>query len=765
VDRVLSVVGPGFSSADAVQLAAECFGVAADSALDVGSERDQAFMLGANGSSRWVLKVSNAAEDPATLQMEAEAARHAALVEPALSIAQPITSRDGGALARTERGAGHWLRLYDVIPGRARVAATDLDDAALRAWGATSARLTRAMRSFFHPSARRTMLWDVQHAHEVRPLCEAIADSAARQLVERALDQFAHVVQPRWLHLRSQVVHGDLTTDNALVDDSGRITGIVDFGDMCFSALASDLVAVLDSLGSGRSGDELRRAGTLVIDGYQTEIPLEPLELEVLPAMWAARAAVGVAISWWRSAEGLEDAAFAQRYNESALAQIDTLLGGSVRFDGAARGDGAPRSVSDLAERRAATFGPAIESLTYDEPLIVDRAEGCWIFDHAGRRLLDLYNNVPCVGHAHPRVAEAIARQSRRLNTNLRYLHEGAVSLAERLCATFPAELDTVLLVNSGSEANDLAWRLARQYTGNHGALCTAHAYHGITEATAALSPEMLPGHRPPDHVGPWLAPDTYRGIHLDTSEFRGALDALAGRGLRPALTILDGVLQSDGVHDLDPGYVGEIVELTRRAGGVFVADEVQGGFGRTGTHLWSFERFGITPDIVTLGKPMGNGHPVAAVITRRQIAAAFAAQGPIFSTFGGNQVSVAAAHAVLDVIRDERLLDRVVRAGVALRSALGEVCAAYECVGEVRGIGLACAVEIVTDRRSRNPDARRADALKNALRRHGVLVGTTGIDGNVLKVRPPLALDVGEHVDVAAAGFSMSLAEVAGRG
>ncbi len=351
-----------------------------------------------------------------------------------------------------------------------------------------------------------------------------------------------------------------------------------------------------------------------------------------------------------------------------------------------------------------------------------------------------MYNNVVGVGHAHPRVTSAVARQWRVLNTNLRYLHHSAVELAERLLATCPAGLDTVLFVNSGSEANDLAWRIARAATGNAGGLCTDFAYHGISDAIAPFSPETVPPGGQPPHVQTWVPPDAYRGTDLGARAFIDALDRLSGNGFAPAMTILDGVLQSDGVRVLEPAYVQELVRLTHEAGGLWVADEVQGGHGRTGDALWSFERFGIAPDLVTLGKPMGNGQPVGAVITRRELVEPFARDTVFFSTFGGNQVSTAAAHAVLDVLEDERVLPRVAAAGEALRSAVRAATAGHPVVGDVRGMGLANGIELVRDGVSREPDPVAARAVKDGLRRRGVLVGTTGRPGNVLKVRPPLA-------------------------
>jgi 4-aminobutyrate aminotransferase-like enzyme len=286
-----------------------------------------------------------------------------------------------------------------------------------------------------------------------------------------------------------------------------------------------------------------------------------------------------------------------------------------------------------------------------------------------------------------------------------------------------------VLLVNSGSEANDLAWRIATAATGRTGGLCTAYAYHGITEATAALSPEgWLDGVRP-GHI------ETWEPRERDAASLTAAAGRLADRGHAPAAAILDGLITSDGIADLDPGYVQALVAATRAAGALWIADEVQAGHGRTGDALWCFERFGVVPDFVTLGKPMGNGHPVAAVITRSEIVAQLVGHVTLFSTFGGNPVSAAAALAVLDVIEDERVLDRVQGTGRALGAALAELASAHAEIADVRGVGLAWGVEFSTG-------AERARAVRDRMRHLGVLVGATGREGNVLKIRPPLAFD-----------------------
>jgi 4-aminobutyrate aminotransferase-like enzyme/Ser/Thr protein kinase RdoA (MazF antagonist) len=775
VDSVLTASRPALSDADAVELARSCFAVAAATARDLGSERDRTFALDdAAGEPVAILKVSNASEDPEVLDMEAEVALHVTAADPGLRVAVPWRpartpdparpARPGdsvaGLRARWSHGdAQHWARLYDVLPGRSRIEATHLSDAALIAWGETTARLDQALRGFTHPRARRVMLWDVQHALASRAMLGDIRDSRLRALVARVLDEFERTVTPVWPRLRAQVAHTDLSVDNTVTDDAGLITGVIDFGDMSHTALMTELASVLDSLGVGREGDELFRVARLVLDGFQRRTELEDIELDVLGVMWAARSAVTIAISSWRVAQGLEERAFAERYNAECARMLSTME--QAGWPGVARRLGAAVPRPDgrsLAARRAAAFGPAMEALFYDVPVEVARAEGVWITDTAGRRHLDVYNNVPCVGHGHPRVTAAISRQGRRINTHMRYLHPAAIELAERLVALCPPELDTVLLVNSGSEANDLAWRMATAVTGRRGGLCTAYAYHGITEATAALSPESWFDSPAPPHIERWEPPDPYRGEHLDGAGYAAAVDRLQARGMAPAAAILDGLVMSDRIDDLDPAYVQDLVRQTRDAGALWIADEVQAGHGRTGA-MWAFDRFGVVPDFVTLGKPMGNGHPVAAVLTRNEIVQALVGHTVLFSTFGGNPVSAAAALAVLDVIEDERVLDRVRDSGQALHTALAELARRQDAIGHIRGVGLACGIEIVSDRARRTPDAGRARAVRDRLRRHGVLIGTTGRAGNILKLRPPLAFTA-EHVPTLVSALDASLAE-----
>ena len=729
VSSVLDSTPPQFTAEDAARIAADLFGVHG-TASALGSERDQAFLLEIG-----VLKISNPREDGAVLDLEEAAIAHIAAVDPDLPVARPLASR--------ATFDGHQVRLFERRYGHK--AGPELDDDAVREIAAVHARLCLALRSFFHPAAGRELLWNVRDAPRLRPLLEEIADPASRALVARMLDRYEERVLPQWEHLRGQVVHGDFNLDNLLVDDRGRVTGIFDFGDCCHTALAADLAVALASLLRGRPTEDAFRVARIALDGFASRLPLEPLEHELLGDLVGARLAAIVSISAWRSRRYPENAAYIEAWDDDSwrlLELLDELDPEDVARElGARRGSTA---TPELVRRRQEALGALLTPLTYARPVHAVRAEGVWIYEPDGHRLVDAYNNVPVVGHCHPRVTEAIVRQTRLSATNARYLAEPLIELAERLLATFPPEaaLDTVLLVNSGSEANDLAWRLAAEATGGDGALVTENAYHGVTAATSRLSPEDWPAARPPAHVARIEPPGSGGDLATDLDA------ALAGLDGRLAATFLDGALMSDGIYVPETSQLQLLVERTHAAGGLYVADEVQAGHGRFGPELWSFARDGIAPDIVTLGKPMGNGFPVAAVVTRRELAERFPYAGRTFSTFGGNPVAASAALAVLDVLEDERLPDRAASVGEGLRAAISSL--GKREVVEVRGRGLLAGVQLSS--------GELAARVTEELREAGILVGLTGKSEDVLKIRPPLVF-TDEHSELLVAALDRILA------
>ncbi|MGI9271885.1 MAG: aminotransferase class III-fold pyridoxal phosphate-dependent enzyme [Woeseiaceae bacterium] len=422
----------------------------------------------------------------------------------------------------------------------------------------------------------------------------------------------------------------------------------------------------------------------------------------------------------------------------------------------------------DLLIRRNDVLGAAYR-LFYAEPLHVVRGEGVWLFDAEGRKYLDMYNNVPHVGHCHPHVVNAICKQAGILNTHTRYLHENVLDYAERLTAKFTDELDTAMFCCTGSEANELALRIARTVTGGEGLIVTDFAYHGNTKAIYEISPEECPVENLPPYVVTVPTPDCYRGRYTgaDAGEryaahVQVAVDTLLERGIKPAAFIVDTIISSGGVVAPPPGYLTEAARVIRAAGGLFVADEVQPGFGRTGAHFWGFEADGLVPDIVTLGKPMGNGHPIAAVVTHADMARAFSNTDGYFNTFGGNPVSCAAALAVLDVIENENLQQNALQVGQHILAGLNALSESYEMVGDIRGYGLFIAVEFVKDRETRAPDAVATEIVVNDLRQRGVLTGSIGPDNNVLKLRPPMVIRKAE-ADLMLSELDAALRAVAG--
>ena len=729
---VLESTPPRFAAEEAARIAAELFGVHGTvSAL--GSERDQAFLLDDDGTGG-VLKISNRSEDPAALDLEEAAIAHVAAVDPDLPVARPLALR--------ATFDGHHVRLLERMRGRK--GGPELDDASVRHIAMVHARLCLALRSFFHPAAGRELLWNLHATSRLRPLLDEIPDQEKRALVSRAIDRFEERVLPEWPRLRSQVVHGDFNLDNLLLDERDRVAGILDFGDCCHSALAADVAVLLASLLRGRPLADAFRVARIALDGFASRLPLEQLELELLGDLVAGRLAAIVSISAWRGRRFPENAAYIEAWDDDSWRLLELLDG--VGPEEVARELGAdmpPGASRELAQRRERSLGALLTPLTYARPVHAVRAEGVWIHEADGARLLDAYNNVPVVGHCHPRVTEAVVRQTRLSATNARYLAEPLVELAERLLATFPEEarLDTVLLVNSGSEANDLAWRLAVGATGHDGALVTENAYHGVTAAATALSPEDWPSEMPPAGVA--CIPPPGSGAPLE-----GALEAALGElGGGLAATFLDGSLMSDGIYTPNASELQLLVERTHAAGGLYVADEVQAGHGRLGSELWSFARHGIAPDVVTLGKPMGNGYPVAAVVTRRELAERFPYAGRTFSTFGGNPVAASAALAVLDVLEDEQLPERSAAVGARLRGAISAL--GKGDVVEVRGSGLLAGVELSSSELA----ARVADEL----REEGILVGRTGNRDDVLKIRPPLVFD-DEHAELLVAALARVL-------
>ncbi|MEP7221829.1 MAG: aspartate aminotransferase family protein [Novosphingobium sp.] len=423
-----------------------------------------------------------------------------------------------------------------------------------------------------------------------------------------------------------------------------------------------------------------------------------------------------------------------------------------------------PQREADLIARRDAVLGASYR-LQYRKPVHFVRGQGMWLYDPDDRAYLDFYNNVPSLGHCHPEVNAAMAEQAGQISANTRYLEPKLVEYAEKLIATFPAELDRVVFTCTGSESNDLALRIARLVTGGEGVIVTSYAYHGTSAAVAAVSPNLgaavnlSPFVRMAALPGPSGIPDDQAADFFE-AQVRAAIIDLQRRGIGVAALLFDSIFSSDGVWIDPPGFIAGAVEAVREAGGLIISDEVQPGFGRTGEHMWGFERHGIVPDLVTLGKPMGNGFPIGAVVGRQHPMEQFGQTARYSNTFAGNTVGIATANAVLTILQRDRILDSVVSVSQRLRRGLEAIATQAAGIRGIRNAGLFFGVDIGLEHSL--PTERRAMALDlvNTMRDDGVLISTTAANEDALKVRPPLVCQ-DEHVDQFLAVFQTALGKV----
>ena len=401
----------------------------------------------------------------------------------------------------------------------------------------------------------------------------------------------------------------------------------------------------------------------------------------------------------------------------------------------------------DMINRREKWMGGAYR-LFYRKPVNLVRGQGQYLWDAEGNKYLDMYNNVAGIGHCHPAVVEAVTEQMKLLNTHTRYLHERIIDYSEDLLKMMPDEIDKIMFMCTGSEANDLALRVAQEYTGGTGIIVSREAYHGTSALTSGCSPAL--GSEQPllPNVRLIETPDYYR--HGGTSEeftawysgeMQKKIDELAAAGYKFSCFLADSIFSSDGVHPNPVGFLKAAIDVVHKNGGVFIADEVQPGFARTGDAFWGFARHGIIPDMVTTGKPMGNGIPISGLAAKHEVLAAFSDKLPYFNTFGGNPVAIAAAQAVLNVIKEEKLQEHCKVVGAKLLKALQEVKDRHpDSVGDVRGAGLFIGFELAKNDGKKTPDQQKALDAIELLRDNNVLTSVAGPYGNVLKLRPPMA-------------------------
>jgi 4-aminobutyrate aminotransferase-like enzyme/Ser/Thr protein kinase RdoA (MazF antagonist) len=729
---------PALGLDEAVACAREAFGISGDPSL-LPSERDQNILLRTQTGTRFVLKIANPMEDRAILD-----AQNAALAYVARGTAlcpRIVKAIDGSDIAEVVSSSGirHFVRMLTWVAGVPMGSVSSHSPELLEDLGRKIAELDAALDGFDHPAIHRDFYWDLAKGLDiVRELTPLVADPGMRALVARVADKIDFRDAPGFAALRRAAVHNDPNDYNVLVSDH-RITGILDFGDIVHSYAIADLAIAVAYAVLGK--DDPLAAAVSVTRGYQAVRPLDDDEIESLLGLVLLRLCTSVCVAARQQQQRPDDVYLSVSQGPIAqtlpvLAALDpAAVAESLR---SARG----RSWEATLAARRRVVGPNL-SVAYRHPVKVVRGSMQYLYDHTGRRYLDAYNNVPHVGHSHPRVVQAAVDQMLLVNTNTRYLHDGLSTFAERLTDTLPHPLRVCYFVNSGSEANELALRLAHAYTHRRDVIVLDAAYHGNTTTLIDISPYKFNG---PGGEGapPWVhvlpLPDTYRGKHKRDDPRAGEKYAEFARQVRnPSAFIAESAPSVGGQIMLPDKYLASVYAIVRAAGGVCIADEVQTAYGRTGTHFYAFESQDVIPDIVVLGKPIGNGYPLGAVVTTTEIAAAFDNGMEFFSTFGGSTVSCAVGLAVLDVVQEERLQDHAASVGASLLEALRQLAAQRPLIGDVRGSGLFLGVELVKDRVTLEPAAAEASDVVNRMRERGILLGTDGPFANVLKIRPPM--------------------------
>lgn len=594
----------------------------------------------------------------------------------------------------------------------------------------------------------RRCKWDLQYFELNRAYIADIADAKGRNIVTYFFNQFEEIVRPLIPELRKQIIHNDANEWNVLVDGD-KIAGIIDFGDVAHTLLINEL-AIAIVYGCYDKEHPLDWA-VILVKAYNNILPLQEKELKILYYLIAARLCTSVCNSA-HARKANPDNTYTSVSENTAWKMLHhwltiNPLKAENEFRKAANFE-SHKTISTEAViiRRHKHISPIL-SLSYEEPIHMVRSAFQYMYDAEGNTFLDAYNNIPHVGHSHPKVVAAGQKQMAKLNTNTRYLFNELAEYTEKLLSYFPSQFNKVFFVNSGSAASDLAIRMANNHTGNSNMMVMELGYHGNTQTSIDISDYKFnnpKGQGQKQHIIKTALPDTYKGKYQNNNPNAGSLygkDAavqIKASKVPISAFISEPIVGCAGQVPLPIGYLKEVYPAMRAQGGICISDEVQTGFGRVGHHFWGYEAHGVIPDMVILGKPIANGHPMGAVVCTEAIARSFEKGVEFFSSFGGNPVSCSIASAVLDVIEEEKLQENAKVVGQYYKSLFNTLMQTYKCIGDVRGEGLFIGVEIVKDN-SKDPNTALAHHIKNELRKQYILVSTDGPFDNVIKTKPTL--------------------------
>ncbi len=758
---------PDFTSREARAMASKIYGLEPEEIKPLPGDRSQNFLIRTESGQKYVLKISSSFDRPEELDFENKVILKLSQELPDYRFPLPQFDLSGELLSCYEtRDETFYLRLFDYVEGPSLA---DLESVPLSLWseiGRLLARIDLVLKDFYHAGSRRELPWDVKNVPWSKDRLKYVTDPVKRRQLDYALLQIETYLLPVSTGLRRQVIYGDGNEHNFILQvkkDTYRLTGLIDFGDMSDSFLAAEPAIALTYAMMKTSAPE--EAVKVLLSAYHKINPLQPAELDVLYYLILSRLVISLTMAAWRHQSEPENK-YMTVSEEPGWKLLNSLLTSNPEkwrrlFYKSCKLEPAPLWLESekLLKFRNEHISEAM-SLTYRQPLHITRGAGQYLFDDRGGAYLDCVNNVCHLGHCHPRVARAVARQMARLNTNTRYLYDVLALYVEKLLSKFPAKFQYCFLVNSGSEANDLALRLARNYTGGSEMLVLDGAYHGNLTSLIEISPYKFdgPGGKgAPAFVHKLTTPDPYRGPFRGHSQATGlkyaaeakkVIENVKAENKKLVGLIAEPIMGCAGQVIFPPGYLKLVFDEVHKAGGVCIADEVQVGFGRPGRFFWGFESQEASPDIVTLGKPIGNGHPIGAVVTTEEIARLFVTGMEYFNTFGGNPVSCAAGLAVLEAIEEENLQENAGLVGDYFLKELKKLQKSHRLIGDVRGLGLFIGVELVKDRKTRLPATKEAELIAEKMKKNKILVTTEGPYHQVLKIKPAIIFNQ-DNVDL----------------
>lgn len=703
--------------------------------------------------TKFILKSFPDTEDSrAHLNAQIDAIKAASQSIPDINFPNIIKTING---ADTHHAEGKLWALQKFVEGNLIGQGAPAEAELLHSIGTSVAKLDRALQGFHHAGAvRRDMQWDLVDAPLYRDRVELVEDPEIRRLADYFFLQFETDGAGQLASLPRQIVHNDCHRFAIMTDDNrNKVQGIIDFGDLTLTHRICHLAVTLSDFLTDQS--DFVSAAQIIVSAYHDVNPLTEAEIIQIYGLIGLRLGLYVAHAAWMRQNHADN-----HHAQSKLSDVEQSLRRLIAVNPLAFEDAIriachmpalerDKEAVRLVKGRDAYFSPSLYT-HYEEPLVLERGALQYLYGLDGKTYLDCVNNVSQSGHCHPYIARAARNQISRLNTNSRYVYAQMNDLADRLLDSLPAELDTVFFVNSGSEANDLAMRLAKSYTGKDEFIVLDEAYHGNSTASTDISPNRIgrPGGLGlPDYVHRLMLPDAYRNL---PPNYEGSIanaflhelpDLIKKTEGSIAAFIAESLVGTGGQVVFPEDYLKTIYQAVRATGGLTIADEVQVGFGRTGD-MWCFEAQGVVPDIVTMGKPIANGHPMGAIVTKRAIAEAFDDKVVYFNTFGGNPVSCATAIAVLEVIERDKLKENVMQQTATLRQGLAALQDKHALIGDVRGRGLYIGVELVVDRATKEPAKQLAKKCVEAMKQRGFLLNTNGYFNNIIKIKPPLIVN-----------------------